>query len=226
MCVYVRVDWWGHSREPGLLTTSSFPFPSAPVPPSHRSAPSSFNLAAEAKESGSESHQGTLPVFKHHTHASFSPLSSPCLFILPSLLSPPPCSFVSVLTSPASPASPRLSHAERQSVQPRWCKTPCHLCFVLPTLLFFFFSLNQNSSNLSIFSSAFELIWNLESYWDCHQGKPSLTYVSVCLFFFFFLSGYPLMSVTLQPLPLLCSHFTCFRFFFFFSPELVNSELS
>lgn len=95
VCVYVRVDWWGHSRVPGLLTTSCLlvclhscsSLPTASVP-------SLFNLAAEAKGSGSASHQGTRLVFKGHAHASFSPFSSPCLLTLPWLFSPP-CSLIS-----------------------------------------------------------------------------------------------------------------------------------
>lgn len=95
VCVYVRVDWWGRSRGPGLLTTSCLlvcllscsSLPTASVP-------SLFNLAAEAMGSGSVSHQGTRLVFKGHAHASFCLLSSPCLFTLSWLFSPP-CSLVS-----------------------------------------------------------------------------------------------------------------------------------
>ena len=135
LCVYVCVDWWGHSRVPGLLTTPPSPLPSAPVPPSHRSVPSAFNLAA--KDSGSESHRGTLLIFKHHTHASF-PVLSPCLTTLPSLLPPP--------RSPHS-SSPQfclhfnfsrlLPCTDAGSIQPGWCQTSCH--FVLCSPLFFLF---------------------------------------------------------------------------------------
>lgn len=94
---YVCVDWWGHSRVPGLLTTSCFPLPSAPVPSSHCSMPASFNLAVKAKENRSKSHQGTLLFFKDHAYAPPNP-PSPRVFTLPSPFSPPclailpPCS--------------------------------------------------------------------------------------------------------------------------------------
>lgn len=111
----------------------------APVPPSHHSVPSSFNLAAEAKESGSESHQGTLHIFKHHTFR----LLSPCLFTLPSLLSPPRSlhssspHFCLRFNFSRLPCRPCLPHTERQGIQLRWCKAPCHFCFALLSCFFF-----------------------------------------------------------------------------------------
>lgn len=83
--------WLMGSQQGARPTYNLLPpaFPSTPVSPFHRSVPSSFNLAAEAKKNGSASHQGTLLVFKGRDSCRFLPLPSPCLFTLPSLLSPP-----------------------------------------------------------------------------------------------------------------------------------------
>lgn len=193
--------------------------------PPHHSLPSSFNLAAEAKESGSESHQGTLLVFKHHTHASpsrschlaltaFSPLHAYSF--------PPPCSFVSVLTSPSSLVFLTLTD---KSVQPWWCKTPCQFLFCAH--FGFFFCLNRNSSTLKVFYYFFLLHLNLfkieNTIGNVNQDKPNL--INGSLFDTFFFSSVwisALMSDTLQPLPLSYSHFVCVSDHL--SPELVKSH--
>lgn len=119
VCVYVWVDWWGHSRVPGLLTTSCLPLPCAPVPPSRRSVPSSFNLAAEAKESGERESPGDTARLQRSHSCLFSPLSSPCLFALPSLPSPPRSLRSSspqfCLHFNFSRLPPRLSHTGRET---------------------------------------------------------------------------------------------------------------
>lgn len=100
-------------------------------PPSHRSVPLSFNLAAKTKESGGS--------------CLFSRLLSPCLLTLPSLPLLHPCSFVFVLTfslsphtHPRSPTSPvcltlRDEHSTPTQVMqvPVICvRSPHVVCFV------------------------------------------------------------------------------------------------
>lgn len=152
--------------------TSLFPF--APALPSHRSLPSSFNLAAEAKESGS--HQGTLLIFKGHTHASFfPPVALLCLFTLPRLHSPPS----SIGSSSSSLQFCRYINLSRlscllcrQSAQKLWFQTTCQFCpppITHPTHLFVWIQ----TFHLFVLSWEYELIWNLKYHWEC-QIRPHI----------------------------------------------------
>lgn len=73
VCVCVCVDWWGHSGVPGLLTTS--PSPLSPLNSCSSPTIALFHprliWQPGRRRAGSESHRGTLLIFKHHTHASF-----------------------------------------------------------------------------------------------------------------------------------------------------------
>jgi len=203
--MYVLIDGVTAGCQAYLHPPASL-FPFAPAPPSRHSVPSSFNLVEETMESGSASHQGTILVFKGHAQASF-PLSHhlvsllcPHSSLLPACSVPPPCGFVFILTSPASPCLPH-----RQNVQRRWFKAPC--CFVS-----FFFFLNMNLSALfspcnrnSLKSKI--LLGNVS------KANPASYTVWISIwnsYLFFLLSGYSsLMFDIIPPFPLLCSLLIC-----------------
>lgn len=180
---YVCVDWWGHSRVPGLLTTSCFPLPSAPVPSSHCSMPASFNLAVKAKENRSKSHQGTLLFFKDHAYAPPIPrhlvsLLCPHPSPLPVLQFFLPAAFI--LTSPVSLAVLTLwtESNERQKRTVMMQNTlSFYLCYPV-------FRLDRIETVFFLF--LFCSIWNFKYYWEYSQDKPSLWVSVIRLIFFFF----------------------------------------
>lgn len=131
------------------LHPPSSPLPSAPVPSSRRSVPSSFNLAAEAKESGERESPRDTARLQTSRSRLFPPPSSPCLFTLPSLLSPPR-SFVFISTSSAPQPPP--AHFTHTDCTISVMQTPCHFCLLCAPHFFFPLScLNRNSSTLFFF---------------------------------------------------------------------------
>lgn len=221
---YVCVDWWGHSRVPGLLTTSCFPLPSAPVPSSHCSMPASFNLAVKAKENRSKSHQGTLLFFKDHAYAPPNP-PSPRVFTLPSPFSPPclailpPCSLHFNFS-----CIPRRAHALnwKQWKTEKNGDDAKHLVilFVLPSF--------SSGSNWNSFFFSLSLLQHLNLFEILNTigNTPKTNQAYGCLLFdlysFSFVWISPLMFNTLQPLPLSYSRFGCVSSLL--TPELVNSR--
>lgn len=220
---YVCVDWWGHSRVPGLLTTSCFPLPSAPVPSSHCSMPASFNLAVKAKENRSKSHQGTLLFFKDHAYAPPIPrhlvsLLCPHPSPLPVLQFFLPAAFI--LTSPVSLAVLTLwtESNERQKRTVMMQNTlSFYLCYPVFRLdrietVFFPLSLLQHLNLFEILNTI--------------GNTPKTNQAYGCLFFdlysFSFVWISPLMFNTLQPLPLSYSRFGCVSSLL--TLELVNSH--
>lgn len=158
VCVGVCVDWWGRSRVPGLLTTPPLPlFP--PIALFHpRLIWQRRRRRAGARVTKghcSSSNITLMPLFPLSRH--LVSLLCPHLSLLPARSVPPPCSFVSVSTSPASLVSltPRdraysLGDA-RHLVIFVWNSSALD-CFFFVCFVFL--------------SSAFELIWNLISYWE------------------------------------------------------------
>ena len=108
-CVCVCVDWWGHSGVPGLLTTS--PSPLSPLDSCSSPPIALFHprliWQPGRRRAGSESHRGTLLIFKHHTRASF-------------LLPPPPRPLSRHLVSLLSPRLSLLPARSRSS-SPQFC---------------------------------------------------------------------------------------------------------
>lgn len=138
VCMYVLIDGVTAGCQAYLQPPPPSLSPSAPTRLSNHSVPSSFNLAAETKESSNDSHRGTLLIFKHPTHDSFSLshhlVSLLCPHLSPPPLLPPPCNFVLGFNFPASLPSP---HSERRIVQTSAMQDTLSILFCVPFFFFF-----------------------------------------------------------------------------------------
>lgn len=187
----------------------------------------------KAKESGErESPRDTAHLQTSHSCLSFPRLVTLSLyFALTSLSSPARPIFSSpqfCLRFNFSRLPSSYSRRETGSVQPGWCKTLCHFCFVLPTF-FFLFCLNWSSSTFSVFFFCFwtylksKILLGMSP----SQCQPHIR-VSVWHTYEFFSSVWvsALMSETLQPLLHPYSHFYCFKSSFTWTFYSLEEEIT